>query len=211
MFVELIEYLRCPREHAETTLVASADETEARHIVRGALGCPVCGAEFSIENGITVFEDPGRVVAEEGASAEIAMRLAAFLELTDANGFAVLVGAWCTQADRIVALSDTPLVLVNPPANLQPSAAAVILTRDVIPFAAGSARGVALDRFASDALVRSAVHCLRPGGRVIAPIAVPVPEGITEITRDASDWVGEKIAAAHGAPPRLVTLKRSGR
>jgi len=44
VFVELIEALRCPRPHEDAHLVASATRTEARHIVDGVLGCPVCGA-----------------------------------------------------------------------------------------------------------------------------------------------------------------------
>ena len=55
MFVELIEALRCPRDHAESPLVVTASRTDARHIMDGWLGCPVCHAEFQIRNGEALF------------------------------------------------------------------------------------------------------------------------------------------------------------
>src|SRR5688572_5757466 len=118
MFVELLEQLRCPRSHEESRLIASAARTDARHIVDGILGCPVCGAEFAIRSGITYFDDTPHSPTAEHPSADTAMRLAAFLELTDARGFALLCGRWGAHTDQINRLSHTPLVLVNPPESV---------------------------------------------------------------------------------------------
>src|SRR5262245_13560594 len=98
MFVELIESLRCPR-HLESGadaphLVASATRSEARHIIDGVLGCPECGAEFPIVNGVVRFERAVRPTDDEQPSEDSAMRLAALLDLTDARWFALLCGRW---------------------------------------------------------------------------------------------------------------------
>lgn len=222
MFVELIESLRCPRPHDEAPeappqLVASTSRTAARHIVDGVLGCPVCGAEFVIKDSVAHFGEspppppPPATTAAERPDAETAMRLAAFLELTDAHGFALLCGRWGAHTDAILKLSDTMLVLVNPPPGVPADVpAGVVMARDALPFAAASARAVALDAGASAAFVASAVHAVRAGGRVIGPASLEVPSGVTELVRDATMWVGEKTAASDPTP-RLVSITRAAR
>lgn len=206
MFVELIEYLRCPAAHEESVLVAAAERSEQRHILSGVLGCPVCGAEYPIHEGIARFGGAPAVVAEP-PSVEAAMRMAAFLELTDARGFALLCGRWGAHAAPLAELVETPLFLVNPPAGADLSrAAAVIETGATLPLAAGIARAAALDPSLApspDAVLRA----LRGGARVMGPVALPLPAGVTEIARDARDWVAEKSAAPEPAP-RLVPLRR---
>jgi hypothetical protein len=100
-------------------------------------------------------------------------------------------------------------VLVNPPENVAADVAAVIQTASVIPFAPGSARGVALDE-RSEPLVASAMRAVRGGGRVVGSAALPVPPNVTELVRDDRVWVGEKTAAPDAAP-RLVGIKRAER
>ena len=212
MFVELIELLRCPRDHEETQLIASAVRSEARHIVDGLLGCPVCQAEFAIVAGVVRIDEPPATPHEE-PSAEMAMRVAAFLDLTDSRGFALLCGRWGAHVDLVHRLSETRIVLVNPPPNVPPDVAAgAVVTRESIPFASGSARGIALDATAPARLVRSGVRAVRPGGRILAPATLRVPDGVAEIARDDQMWVGEKTAASHDdGAPRLVSLKKASR
>lgn len=208
MFVEFIETLRCPRPHDETPLVASALRTEERHIVDGVLGCPVCGAEFTIADGVARFGEPETLAAGERPSTETAMRLAAFLELTDARGFALLFGGWGSHADQVRRLSDTPLLLVNPPATAVADVAAVLVTGDDLPLAGGSARAAALDLLASDSLIRSAIRAVKMRGRVLGPLALALPDGLTELVRDDRVWVAEKTAASD-TTPRLVRIGRA--
>jgi uncharacterized protein YbaR (Trm112 family) len=210
MFVELIESLRCPREHEESALVASATRTESRHIVEGTLGCPVCGAEFPITNGVARFAAPARRAHLEPPSAEMAMRLAAFLELTDARGFALLSGRWCSHADQIRRITETPLLLVNAPHDVVADVAGSIETRDAVPLAAGSARAAAIDDTLSASEVAAIVRAIRSQGRLVGPAGAAVPEGVVELVRDDHLWVGEK-ATAPGEVPRLVRLERSPR
>jgi uncharacterized protein YbaR (Trm112 family) len=211
MFVELIEALRCPRPHEETQLVVSATRTEARHIVEGVLGCPVCGAEFAIHGGVAQFDAPPLLTAFEQPDADVAMRLAAFLELTDASGFALLCGRWGVHVGIMRQMADTPLVLVNPSIAAPTHAAAGALRGRVIPFAASSARALALDETSTPDIVASGVRAVRAGGRVLGPSAVAVPPGVTELVRDERVWVGEKNAASDDPTPRLVSIKRAER
>src|SRR3954464_11019300 len=100
----------------------------------GTLGCPVCNAEFRIEHGVTHFAAPRAPAPRIEPSDTEAMRLAAFLELTDANGFALLCGVSAAHAERLRRLTDTPLVFVNPAAGAPADiAAAVLEVGDVLP------------------------------------------------------------------------------
>ena len=208
MFVELIEFLRCPRPHDESQLIASAEHTVDRHIVDGVLGCPVCNAEFAIAGGVALFDSPPVLTAFEKPDQEIAMRLAAFLELTDARGFALLCGRWGVHASFIGGMTDTPLVLVNPSIAAPALEAAGALRSRTVPFAAGSARALALDEVATPDIVASGVRAVKAGGRVLGPASIAIPDGVTEIVRDDRVWVGEKNAAPDRAP-RLVSISRS--
>ena len=207
MFVELIELLRCPNAHEETPLVVSAERTVDRHLVQGMLGCPVCRAEFPIANGVAEFGAAPRV-RPEAPDAESAMRLAAFLELNEVRRFAILCGRHASQADQVARIAQTPLVLVNGPADAG-NAAASMRVKDAMPFAAGAAHAAALDESVVPALAASIVAVVRPGGRVVGPASMAPPAGVREIVRDDRMWVAEKIAAPVDPAPRLVTLKRA--
>jgi uncharacterized protein YbaR (Trm112 family) len=211
MFVELIEYLRCPRAHAESALVVSASRTDARHIVDGVLGCPVCNAEFRIEHGVAWFTNRLPDATLEPPSDDVAMRLAAFLQLTDNRGPAVLCGRHASHAGGIGAMSDTPLILVNAPRALALDVAASLVVDDAMPFATGILRGAAIDESAGTPLVQSIVRVVRAGGHVVGPVTLTVPEGVSEIVRDDRLWVAEKSAAPDSPAPRLVAIGRAPR
>ena len=211
MFVELIESLRCPNDHEESALIASATKTEARHIIDGVLGCPVCNAEFPIREPIAEFAPRSAIGGVfEVPSDETAMRLAAFLELTDAAGFALLCSRWAVHIEPLSRLTETPIVAVNPTLALKVRLTAGALRCATIPFAAGSARAFAFDNTSKKELIASGVRAVRAGGRVLGPATLPVPDGVTEIARDSDVWVGEKSAASEGTP-RLVKLERGSR
>jgi len=202
VFVELIELLRCPREHAESQLVVAATRTDDRHIVDGVLGCPTCAGEFRIMGGVARF-DARQPTPDAQPDADAAMRVAALLDLTDARGFALLTGAWCAQLDGIQRISDTPIALLNPPGAVGGIPAGVIECGDVAPFAPGSLRAAALDAELTSVLRDSIVRAVRTSGRVLGPSSMAVPTDINELTRDDQMWVGEK---AH--QQRFVNLWR---
>jgi uncharacterized protein YbaR (Trm112 family) len=236
MHIEFIDSLRCTRPHEESWLVAAVDRMEGRTIVRGVLGCPVCGAEYPIEDGVADFRaDAGappriqdgaesgaghhrstagrRADAPEGASAageELAMRAAALLGLAEPGGTAVLAGAWGAASPALSSLVDVHLLLADPPfAAHGGGSVSVVRTDGALPLAAGSVRGVALDDGASPGAAAAAVRALRSGGRLVAPAGVPVPAGVTELARDARHWVAERNAAA--SAPVGLTRRGGGR
>ena len=192
MFVELIELLRCPRDHEETALIVSATRTVDRHIVDGVLGCPLCHAEFAIVDGVARFTAAAPPPVVESPSAESAMRLAAFLDLVDTRGFAILFGRWGAHADQLRRVAETPVVVVNPGAPVVGDVAGTIITGERLPFAAGSVRAAALDESTGGALADSAVRSVRAGGRVLGPVTGSVPNGLRELARDEMLWVAEK-------------------
>ena len=210
MFVELIESLRCPNDHEESPLIAQATRTENRRIHTGALGCPVCHAEFPIRDWVAWFGQIPPMAGFEIPSQEIAMRVAAFLELTDARGFALLCGRWGVHSELIGLIAETPLVVVNHSVATPIQHTAGGIRGTVIPFAAGSARALAISETSTREIIASGVRALKAGGRVLGPAKIPVPDGVTEIVRDDREWVGEKTAAPDLAP-RLVSLRRGGK
>jgi uncharacterized protein YbaR (Trm112 family) len=196
MFVEIVDALRCPRDHEESWLVLAAQHTEDRHVLEGTLGCPVCRAEYPIHRGIADFTDPATTThAPSGAQHTLppADHLAAMLSLGDALGFAVLTGAWGTRADELVQTIDAPpLLLVDPPAGVAMGRGLSGLRAGTkLPLATGAARAVATD--ATDpARVAEAARVARVGGRIVAPAESQVPEGVRELVRDDTLWVGER-------------------
>ena len=217
MFVELVDLLRCPHAHEDSWLVAAADETADRHIVHGSLGCPVCRAEYPIRDGVVHFDADAACATDadaplphldDGERAAEAMRLAALLDLSSAGGTVLLGGAWQGCADAVLALADVRVLLLDPPRvpELRPEVSAV--RGAPMPVAAGGVRGVALDeRTADPERVAAAARAVRPGGRLVAPVAAAVPDGVTELARDGRHWVAERAAA----PPKLVPLARPER
>ena len=208
MFVEIVDALRCPRDHEESWLVLAAQRTEERHVLEGTLGCPVCRAEYSIHDGIADFTDPATTRPPAAAlhtphTLPPADHLAAMLNLGDAQGFAVLTGAWGTRAAEMIETIDAPpLLLVDPPAGVVMghglsgfSRGASCLSRT------GAARAVATG--ATDpARVADAARVARVGGRIVAPAESRVPDGVRELARDGTVWVGERLAL----PSAPVTL-----
>jgi len=205
MFIELVDALRCPVPHEESWLVLAAQRTEERHVLEGTLGCPVCRAEYPIHDGIADFTDPATTHATTGALHTLppADHLAAMLNLGDALGFAVLTGAWGARADDLIEIIDAPpLLLVDPPAGIvMGHGLSGLLAGAKLPLATGAARAVATD--ATDpARVADAARVARVGGRIVAPAESRAPDGVRELARDDTVWVGERLAL----PSAPVTL-----
>lgn len=192
--------------------MAAARRMESRHIVEGTLGCPVCAAEYAIRDGVVDFRtgDGYAPAPARAGDANIALRLAALLNLTDAQGFAVLLGAWGSHALELSAVSETPLILVDPPIDIVGSPGISVLRTDgPVPLAAGAARGMALDVHHVHHVLRaaSAVRATRPKGRVVAPVDVTLPGDVLELVRDDTMWVGERQAMP--SPPVTLHVRRS--
>ena len=207
MHLDLVDSLRCVRPHQDSWLVAVAERVEARHLVEGVLGCPVCATRYPVRAGIADFADgassaPG--AEPDGApspAADEAVRLAALLGLDDTPGVVLLAGGWARQLALLHEMVPAVYVLVNAiPAADDPTASALRVGA-VLPFAARVARGVAIDAPAAMLLPES-VRVLRAGGRLVAPADVPLPDGVRELARDARHWVAERVPEPSATPPQ---------
>ena len=209
MFIELVDALRCTVPHEDSWLVLAADRIVARHVIEGVLGCPVCRAQYTIHQGVVDFAGAARypIATSIPSSREQATRLAAFLGLDDAISFATLMGAWGAHAVELRGMIDCPLVLVDPPGDVEAAPGLSILrTSGLVPIAAGTTRGLAIDvtdlHGSHEPRVDSAVRATRSGGRIVAPSTLPLPAGVHELARDGEVWVAQRDAIA--SP--LVTL-----
>lgn len=206
MFIELVDLLRCPNPHEDTWLVAQMDRVEARQIMTGTIGCPICSAEYPVREGIGYFSEHAPRMAWRDPSDQDAMRLAAALDLTEPRTIAVLHGAWGAHATIVRGLSPSRLLLVNPPEGVEAGDGISIVLAEVAPFASASANAVAMDAAASSAMRASLRRALQPRGRMLAPLDVGMPEDLTELVRDGEVWVAE--APAGVVSPPIQPLRR---
>ncbi len=208
MFVELLEKLRCSVPHADSPLVATASHTLDRHIITGMLGCPICHAEYRIENGAVDFGGsmPHPTLSPDAVTEEKALRIGALLGLDERGGLYVLdvIGSYFIPSLLEMSPNSQFIALT---ANEQMEGAGIVIRSigDALPLAKGCARGIALDR-AAPGLLSSAVQVLASGGRLVAPAAAPVPEGISVLASDSEQWVGEREAM-----PVLSSIGRAPR
>lgn len=199
MFIELTEILRCPRGHPESYLVAAPITMDGRRIVRGAVGCPECRAEFPIVDGVTYFGPPGRpsgAPAPGAAAPEYdAAGLAAFLGLEGPGGYAALVGRAARHGPEIVGLvPGVHFVAVNPPAGVAPGAAlSILVCPGGLPIKSSHVRAVALGAdHAGGAWLAEASRVLLPGLRLVVEDESAGPQGVAELARGAGMFVGTR-------------------
>jgi hypothetical protein len=212
VFIELVGSLRCVREHELSWLVASAYRMQDRDIVSGELGCHICGARYTVEDGVADFRELGAGPASSSAPSraaagspspydtgpgELALRVAALMELSSPGGVVVLAGSWSSAAAPLASgeVSERAHVLVlDPGVDVRSGGGvSVALTARRPPLRPATVRGVALDAaHSSPEYVVAAAEALRPGARLIAPLATPLPAGLAELARDASYWLAEK-------------------
>lgn len=207
MFIELIDALRCPADHPASNLVAALDRIEDRNVIHGMLGCPVCRSEFQIRDGDLWMVTNAMPAAPTRAKQpeEDALRLAASLDLRSDTGFAILRGAWCALALPIVEISPTHLVLLDPPLNTAAGVGrSIIHAGGTVPFAPSTSIAVAID---DSERAYALSLTVKPPGRVVGPIDVPLPKDVKELVRDDRWWVAEKENAT---APITLGRRRSG-
>lgn len=185
MFIELLEFFRCSRAHEESWLVAALHDVRGRVILSGQLGCPICGARYTIRDGVLEMgtdQPPPAQPAEQDP-----WRTAALLDLQPAAGVAVLEGAAAMVAEPLLEIFPGSLIVVNPPFQLEArERLAIVRSIEGLPLRSASVSGVAA---AAPQAVADAPRVLRPGGRLLAPVAAIVPQHMREIARDAQHWV----------------------
>ena len=213
MFIELVGSLRCVHEHQLSWLVASAYRMEDRYIVSGELGCHVCGARYPIENGVADFRElgseratsperppgppPPRDPRYQSDPTDLALRVAALLDLTSPGGVVLLAGQWSAAAPPLAAgeiAERIQLLALDPVTDLASgNGISIARTGRRLPVRPATVRGIALDESHSDPdYVASAAQALRPGARLLAPLSAPLPPGLAELARDDRFWLASK-------------------
>jgi uncharacterized protein YbaR (Trm112 family) len=195
LFIELTEILRCPRDHAESYLVAAPIVMDGRRIVRGVIGCPACKVEFPIVEGVAYFSERPKAAPGGPASPSYDVAaLTAFLNLSGPGGYAVLVGAAARFGAAIVAaVPGVHVVAVNPPPGVAPAPALSLLVAASLPVRSSSVRAVALGAdHASGAWPAEAARIVLPGLRLAIEDERARPEGVSELARGAGLFVGTK-------------------
>lgn len=221
MYTELVEMLRCVNDHDESWLVAAAYRSEGRHIMHGMLGCPVCRAQFPIEEGIADFTGGTawprtvariRRVADDGEADEaLTLKLAAMLDLTDSTGYVLLLGHWTRLAHQLRALVPVSVLAVNPSPDVVMGDGVSGVRASRVPVRPGSARGAALgdaaerEPWSAGGMLAGAVASVRAGGRVVADASLPLADELTMIAQDAAHWV----ATREGERPLLQIVRPS--
>jgi hypothetical protein len=180
----LTDHLTCPRCGPGAGLILFMERAEARRVVAGALGCPVCRTQYPIASRVADLRaggaGPGR--AEAGAWAREhggvdALRIAALLELGEGRGF-VLVdgpGALAVGAQLPALVADVePVIAVGAGevAGAGRVEASALLDSGVLPLGDRTMRGVAWVGGTPDAArLAELVRVCRPTGRVVIETA----------------------------------------
>lgn len=203
MYIELIDLLRCPRDHEETWMVAAFTRMDGRFVIEGKLGCPVCSSSFAISSGVVDLRIGSSVRSQEEnhtpANPDSAMRLAALLNLTRPGALAILEGQSAMSAHEVSEIGQCRVIALNPASRVEDSErVATVLADARIPFASSSVYGIAMsdDRLASDI-----ARVLQAGGRAVLPAGADLPGGLNELARDDQNVVAEFVGP-------MVSLKR---
>lgn len=204
MLRDLLDSLRCPRLHEESWLVAMVHQADGPSLLEADLACPVCGAEFVVTGGVARFDrvTPTRIDAPVDGP-----RLAALLGITEGHLPILLAGHSAGAGAAVGDLVPVPQLWLNAPADatapVVPFSAIEVIGR--LPLGVETLAGAAVDGGHSEpAMLDSIVRAVRRGGRIVAPAATPLPSGVTELARDAHQWVAEVTTRASG----LVELRR---
>lgn len=207
---DLLDALRCPGTHEESWLVAMVLEASGSSLLAAELACPVCGAEFHIVNGIAHFTGstpvaPPPALPSEPYTPDMALRLAALLGVAESQLPVGLVGRYTAASGALASLVSAPQLLINNGSAIPGPGVSCIMVADRLPLGVESLAAIAVDAaHATTTFLESATRALRLGGRLVAPANAPVPAGMRELARDATEWVAETTARASG----LVELRR---
>lgn len=206
MHIEFIDLLRCPRPHEETWLVAALQRMDGRQVIEAKLGCPVCGAEFFIRDGVALFDGDvapggeGQPPGDEGA-----MRIAAFLNLTAPGKTVLLAGQLASASEQLGEQADARVISLNAASRTKRTRSdrvAEIRAAAAIPLAAKSLDGIALDDSHSTVeLLAEAAKLLRSRGRLLASARATLSPVFRELARDSDHVVAECVG-------ELVVLRR---
>jgi uncharacterized protein YbaR (Trm112 family) len=191
MFIELTDYLRCPADHDESYLVLLPEQMEARSVVAGALGCPVCGRTYRVQDGIALLGEPP--FTSDSETMLDPPGLIALVGLSGPGGYLALVGSAGSLWSEVKDLSPgVGLVAINPPEDVPDAPGLSVIRSGRMPLKSRSMRGVVLGaRYGDDPYwVDEASRVILPGLRVVGVGTEPVSQTVELMASAGQAWVG---------------------
>ena len=183
-------------------MVAVFNKMNGRFVAQGQLGCPICHAYYTIEDGVPDLRDApssssitldcgGLPLLDDSGSPE---RLAAFLNLTREGSTVLLAGAHANSAREVAELTTCRTFAIRSErrlANAETELVSTVLADTRFPFARSSIDGIAIDddKFSMNEIAR----VLKPGGRLVAPSTAELAGNIRELARDENFVVAEAV------------------
>ena len=210
LFIELIDLLRCPRQHEESWLVAAFNRMEGRFVIEGRLGCPICSANYLIADGVADLREhashEARVSQSDPLSFtghdDMALTIAAMLGLTRPGAFAVLEGIESEVGGIISEMTNTKVILLNSPHTQSAKEnVGAVLSAKRLPFASNSVDGILISDNTGTNGLDEVLRVLKTGGRVAAPAETAMSGNIRELARD------DRYVVAESTGP-LLSLSR---
>lgn len=206
MFIEIAELLRCPQDHDESFCVISPDQMVGRRVKSGVIGCPVCQAEYPIDQftasfgdaspaAVAAFDQPSKGDGQASSDTDPAV-VQALLNLSGPGGNVVLVGtATLLAAGLMDAMAGIHYIGVNAPADVRPSPGLTLLVAPAgIPLRTSSMRGIVLgEEYADEIWSLHATRVLLRGMRLVALAELEAPRGIEQLAREGGMFVGERV------------------
>jgi hypothetical protein len=113
------------------------------------------------------------------------------LDLAEPGGSVLLVGSWGVYAEPLAAAVDSRFLVLDVPGQ--------------VPVAAQAVRAAATD------FPAGVVRAVKAGGRIVAPAAASVPDGVTVLARDDRYWVGQVSAQTESVTRDVLALRRTRR
>ena len=196
MFIELAEFLRCPRDPGEAHCVVVSQETVGRTVIRGTIGCPTTKREYPITDGIADFTagETAGLPRRPGELPTDAATAHALLGVNTPGGYVVLLGSAARLAPGLAELlGGVHFVGLNVPDGVEPSPVLSLLRGPhPLPLRTSMGRGVIVGaEFAREPWLTDAARIVLKGLRVVVLSQKPVPH-VNAVASGQGVWVGEK-------------------
>jgi uncharacterized protein YbaR (Trm112 family) len=198
MYIELAEFLRCPRDSGESYCVVASDETAGRQIVRGTIGCPATKREYAIRDGVADFTSacPHVPLPPPPTPPTVDSRaIQALIDISGPGGYVVLVGSAASLSAGLAGLmGGVHLVCLNPPDVTQQSPdISVIRGPHPLPLRSGMARGVVVgSEYGTEPWLGECGRILLKGLRIVVLRGEARIPGVDQLASGDGLWVGQK-------------------